>query len=348
MSAFSSGLPSGLQTVGLYTGMSIAAFGCVATGWYLINLWRENNSKSPLRLDPNYVILIALLVAASAVGWQIYQGPAVNSASAAEVDALKRDLAEAKKVPPAAVNPPKAPDTTLMEAALAFAARNGMKPIEIQNAIEIRDGANGRGPYISRWDHKAGPWPTEADGFAAYQVHALPAKHPAIKIQAARDDLGEALKRLSLLVNQKVLGMADRANSVRAVLPPQANISLEADYWERLLPEVDEIFGLLAQVEKFFAEQPLANEYPLLRAEIIGTCSVPPALLFDFKDALEQYRAFMRVMSEVGHSDKKARFQASASLLYPAPYQALTRASDQVRAWVTDCNRRIDMMNRAL
>jgi hypothetical protein len=274
MSAFSSGLPQGLQTIGLYTGMSIAAFGCVATVWYLINSWREANSKPPLRLDPNYVILIALLVAAAAVTWQIYQGPPATGAAAAEIATLKRDLAEAKKAQPVAVTMPKAADSLLMEAALAFATRNGKKPIEIQNAIQIRDDKDRRGPYITLWEYSvAGPWPSAngIDGFTSDQLRMLPKKCPSLKTQAAKDQLGEALGKLSTVLNKQVLAAADRANAIRATLPPLTSLPNQVEYWAKPAEDLNEVVGLIVRSEEYFRKKPLLEEYPLYREEIGGS-----------------------------------------------------------------------------
>jgi hypothetical protein len=274
MSAFSSGLPQGLQTIGLYTGMSIAAFGCVATVWYLINSWREANSKPPLRLDPNYVILIALLVAAAAVTWQIYQGPPATGAAAAEIATLKRDLAEAKKAQPVAVTMPMAADSLLMEAALAFATRNGKKPIEIQNAIQIRDDKDRRGPYITLWEYSvAGPWPSAngIDGFTSDQLRMLPKKCPSLKTQAAKDQLGEALGKLSTVLNKQVLAAADRANAIRATLPPLTSLPNQVEYWAKPAEDLNEVVGLIVRSEEYFRKKPLLEEYPLYREEIGGS-----------------------------------------------------------------------------
>lgn len=45
-----------------------------------------------------------------------------------------------------------------------------------KSPIRMEDRANGRGAYISKWEPEAGPAPTRADGFSAYELHVLTAQ----------------------------------------------------------------------------------------------------------------------------------------------------------------------------
>lgn len=272
-----------------------------------------------------------------------------DPAAAAKIAALQAELTEARKVSPP--TPAKGADTALMEAALAFAARNGKKPIEIQNAIQIRADNDGKGPYISAWDYSiAGPWPSVGnEGFTAFQLRMLPAVFPALKTQGAREQLGNALNELSDMC-QQVKATADKANNLRGSMPPMTNLGGLGDQWERVAKETNDLRGANSRQMEYFDQEMLPKKYPLYSAEIAGTVPRQTAQPYFIKlrDSLAAYEAFARLMIEISQSDRLERLTERASPLYGSVYQDVSHAAGAFGEWSVDCNRRIGMMLRAL
>jgi hypothetical protein len=77
MSAFSNSLPLGLQTAGLWLGIVLLMFGCIAIIPHWINVWREKSGKPRLMLEPFHLIIFGLIGtlvwAATALGGVIWQ-----------------------------------------------------------------------------------------------------------------------------------------------------------------------------------------------------------------------------------------------------------------------------------
>lgn len=272
-----------------------------------------------------------------------------DPAAAAKIAALQAELTEARKVSPPA--PAKGADTFMMEAALAFAAKNGKKPIEIQNAIEGRDNGDGKGPFISAWDYSvAGPWPSVGtEGFTAYQLRMLPAVFPALKTQGAREQLGNALNELADMC-QQVQATAHKANMLRADVPPLTDLSALHGQWERVAKATNELRGENSRQMEFFDQEVLPKKYPLYAREIAGTVPRQTAQPYFIKlrDALQAYEAFARLMIQISQSNQVARLTELASPLYASAYTDVSHAAGAFGEWSADCNRRIGMMLRAL
>jgi hypothetical protein len=92
MSAFSSNLPPGLQTGGLYAGLALGIFGSIALTWHWINRWRERHGKTRLKLGPIHVIILGLVIAGLGVGWLLYRGTAAATPSSEQVAAITAPL----------------------------------------------------------------------------------------------------------------------------------------------------------------------------------------------------------------------------------------------------------------
>lgn len=245
----------------------------------------------------------------------------------------------------------KGAEGALMEAALAFASRNGKKGAETENAIQIRSNKDGKDPYISTWDYNvAGPWPSVGtDGFTAFQLHMLPAVYPMLKTQGAREELGSALKELSD-VTQGVLLISDRANTLRAGLPPLNDLTALRDQWERAATEANDLLGEASRIMEYFDQEILPKKYPLYREEIAGTCprQIAQPYFIRLRDALIAYEAYARLYVEIGRSDNGVRLGERANRLYGSIYNDLSAAAGSLRDWSIDSNRRIGMMLRAL
>jgi hypothetical protein len=87
MGAFSSNFPPLLQVAGLWTGIISATSGAIAVAWHWTNVWRAKHGKSKLKMDPSYVIILGLLIAAGGVIWQQLRTPQTGDLTVTPVPA---------------------------------------------------------------------------------------------------------------------------------------------------------------------------------------------------------------------------------------------------------------------
>jgi hypothetical protein len=56
MSAFSAKFPDGLQSLGLYAGITLASLAILATAWHRVDVWRIGQGKPGLKVE-HFIIL---------------------------------------------------------------------------------------------------------------------------------------------------------------------------------------------------------------------------------------------------------------------------------------------------
>lgn len=56
-------------------GAVVALWVVIAFLWHALNTWREHQGKRRLRLDPQVILIAALVVALGAAMWQWWHGP---------------------------------------------------------------------------------------------------------------------------------------------------------------------------------------------------------------------------------------------------------------------------------
>ncbi len=179
----------------------------------------------------------------------------------------------------------------------------------------------------------------------------LPNVFPTHKTQAAKEQLGAALTKLSGFINSKIEEMVSKSETLRARFAPQSNMAMERGFWDPRLADADLVMRQADEVDRYFQEQPLLAEYPLFRAEIAGT--LPPPIeqqtrLNNFKEAVRSYRDFLSLMKATEGYENNAPLVQTTPFIFAPIYKNLTKANSDLRDWITDCNRRIDMMMRAL
>jgi hypothetical protein len=263
------------------------------------------------------------------------------------------ELAEARKVqsPPSVAPIPQG--SQLQRAIAAFLAKHGKATEYNPTLIQIRDAKDGKGDYIAYWDASLWPWPsnTISDGFTADQLRMLPAVFPTLKTQDAKEKLGTALTKLSDFINTQAERMVSKSEAVRAERAPQIPMINQRGYWDKPLEEMEEVATQWIKVDKFFQEQPLLKEYPLFRAEIASTLpasSDQQRWMNSFREAVISYRDFAKLMKAAEDYENNGPLVQATPFVFAPIYQNLTKANSDLRDWITDCNRRIDMMMRAI
>lgn len=91
---------------------------------------------------------------------------------------------------------------------------NAIRPL-----IQMEDQADGKGPYIARWDASLGPWPTVTDGFTTHQLHRLPKHIPQLKTQTARENFNQAVDSLSNILNKQISKVVSQSQSLAGHSP---------------------------------------------------------------------------------------------------------------------------------
>lgn len=85
----------------------------------------------------------------------------------------------------------------------ALVAKRGKVADENKN-FSMGDASDGRGPFITSWDHDAlGPWPIGSDGFSDDERRLLPGEYPRFTTQHDRERLRLAVDRVSTIAVSK-------------------------------------------------------------------------------------------------------------------------------------------------
>jgi len=322
--------------------------------WY--NDRREAKGLSRLKLEPIHLIwvgmigtiLSALILGGGAI-WQMNRVPQASTLPVAAKEEGNSTLVG--KTENGAVRDMSLP---FKQTIFDFLAKNGHAGGYKPELIQVMDDANGL-EYIRLWDQSLWPWPSknQATGFTSYQLHMLPDVYPALKIPSAKEKLAKALGQLSDFINGPLEKMTAAAQELRRTAAPQTRMEFGKGFWTPRAQAGEEILMMSKEVDSYFREQRFLKDNALVKAEIEGTLPTTAEILKqleDFRTAVGSYRDFSNMMDFADaqpDQDRAAFIEKTARVFIPI-YQAMTNAEVQMRAVITDANRRIDMMMRAL
>jgi hypothetical protein len=270
----------------------------------------------------------------------------------AKPESIGRNIAVAAAQPGATPSVP-ATGNPLLDKINEFLSRNG-KTAELsrhEGLVQIGDENNGKGPFITYWDSSLGAWPepTTSSGFSANQLRRFPQKVPRFTTSFDKEKFRGALDDLSTTINKinPIYTISTYLVNRFPFIDPIAEMSLA-----KVVEQTKQIKEMSADLDRaFFADSgaKFFGKYRPYAAELSGT--LPEGWQTVFTNYKTELRSFVNAVALIEDAEKHADnpdLRAHAAQNVEPTQLRFWQAVSALRDMMVDCNRRIDMMARAI